>query len=607
MELLKGTVSKVTLVLMLIGMFSVPNELPIKNTLPKPNPAITYSTSAYENVTTHEGDLIINGTQTCVIENCTYIQTGNIYVNDYAKLIVRNVVFDMIQMIHPISRCLTVDDWATLEITSSLVHNCWIGAFGYSKVSINNTSLEWLHGDGRSSISINNCGSASGLYLTGDSKTRVSNSNFQSIALCFERKQICSLDGLKPGYFGFWNLHQNQTTENVGYDLGLVNTWVYCWTLELDSDVMGVVSNSSIGEVRIRYYGTTVKVNGLRPSFYKTSSINNITLEATNVAHWTLHSHGSSIELSDVEVGICAFWNSNISILHSNVHFWTGDFSGVLYFNQSTVLLGLILRSRFYMYGNVTQIKYNGEWVQSYVTRNYNVIVRDAYGQLVSNANLTLELKDGIPVWNGSTDLQGKADFNITFNDNTYQDFWTLTATMNGINLSKPVEFLTDTPLEIMLDNMPPTAQITQLANGSVVYGTIQVKAAASDNIQLKRMTLHVDEFLLSNVSLGWVSYTHSASLNTRTLVNGTHNITATVYDASGNVDSSSILINVQNLLGDLNGDGEVDIMDISIVAKAFNSEPEHPDWDAIADVNNDEVIDILDISMVALEFGKTV
>jgi len=120
-------------------------------------------------------------------------------------------------------------------------------------------------------------------------------------------------------------------------------------------------------------------------------------------------------------------------------------------------------------------------------------------------------------------------------------------------------------------------------------------------------MTLHVDEFLLSNVSLGWVSYTHSASLNTRTLVNGTHNITATVYDASGNVDSSSILINVQNLLGDLNGDGEVDIMDISIVAKAFNSEPEHPDWDAIADVNNDEVIDILDISIVALEFGKTV
>jgi rhodanese-related sulfurtransferase len=38
----------------------------------------------------HEGDLIIRGTDTYFIQNCTYIQTGNIYVADNATLTMKN-------------------------------------------------------------------------------------------------------------------------------------------------------------------------------------------------------------------------------------------------------------------------------------------------------------------------------------------------------------------------------------------------------------------------------------------------------------------------------------------------------------------------------------
>ena len=58
--------------------------------------------------------------------------------------------------------------------------------------------------------------------------------------------------------------------------------------------------------------------------------------------------------------------------------------------------------------------------------------------------------------------------------------------------------------------------------------------------------------------------------------------------------------------LGDLNGDGVVDLRDITFVALAFGSKPGDENWNEVADLNDDEVIDIRDITIVAIEFGKT-
>jgi parallel beta-helix repeat protein len=60
-------------------------------------------------------------------------------------------------------------------------------------------------------------------------------------------------------------------------------------------------------------------------------------------------------------------------------------------------------------------------------------------------------------------------------------------------------------------------------------------------------------------------------------------------------------------LATDINGDGKVDIIDISLVAKAYGSTPDHPRWDARCDIDNNKIINIIDISMIAKNFGKTV
>jgi len=73
-------------------------------------------------------------------------------------------------------------------------------------------------------------------------------------------------------------------------------------------------------------------------------------------------------------------------------------------------------------------------------------------------------------------------------------------------------------------------------------------------------------------------------------------NITNNVY-----VDSTVLV----TILGDLNGDGVVDILDIAMVAKAYGSYPGHKRWNANADIDNNNVIDILDIAKTARNYGK--
>jgi len=59
-------------------------------------------------------------------------------------------------------------------------------------------------------------------------------------------------------------------------------------------------------------------------------------------------------------------------------------------------------------------------------------------------------------------------------------------------------------------------------------------------------------------------------------------------------------------MIGDINADKIVNIIDIVRVALAFGAVPANPNWDPNADINGDKVINIIDIAIVALHFGET-
>jgi hypothetical protein len=60
------------------------------------------------------------------------------------------------------------------------------------------------------------------------------------------------------------------------------------------------------------------------------------------------------------------------------------------------------------------------------------------------------------------------------------------------------------------------------------------------------------------------------------------------------------------SLVGDVNGDGTVDIVDLSIVGQAFGSFEGEPSYNPEADLNCDGIVDIGDISLVCINYGAT-
>jgi hypothetical protein len=76
--------------------------------------------------------------------------------------------------------------------------------------------------------------------------------------------------------------------------------------------------------------------------------------------------------------------------------------------------------------------------------------------------------------------------------------------------------------------------------------------------------------------------------------------------DLEGNVGFSLVTFRV-NFLGDLDGNGKVNIIDITIVAKAFGSKSGDSNWDASADLDKNGTINIVDVTIVAKDYGKTV
>ena len=94
----------------------------------------------------------------------------------------------------------------------------------------------------------------------------------------------------------------------------------------------------------------------------------------------------------------------------------------------------------------------------------------------------------------------------------------------------------------------PPQVSITAPASGATVSGTITVSGTASSSLGISSVQITVDSGGFSSAS---GTNTWSFSLNTASLSNATHTLTAKVTDSSGGTASSSVVsITVNNVSG---------------------------------------------------------
>lgn len=84
------------------------------------------------------------------------------------------------------------------------------------------------------------------------------------------------------------------------------------------------------------------------------------------------------------------------------------------------------------------------------------------------------------------------------------------------------------------------------------------------------------------------------------------YTVNLNVADADGFQANATHLVSVRGILiGDVNGDGTVDIYDAILLANAINSMPGGPNWNPNADLNGDNVVDIYDALALAGHYNE--
>ena len=87
--------------------------------------------------------------------------------------------------------------------------------------------------------------------------------------------------------------------------------------------------------------------------------------------------------------------------------------------------------------------------------------------------------------------------------------------------------------------------------------------------------------------------------------------VTQTLYVLPSIKDITSFSFEIlfearSHFLGDINEDGRVSILDLSILGKAWESTPQDPNWNPRADLNKDSTIGLSDLALLAKDYGKT-
>ena len=93
-------------------------------------------------------------------------------------------------------------------------------------------------------------------------------------------------------------------------------------------------------------------------------------------------------------------------------------------------------------------------------------------------------------------------------------------------------------------DTTAPTVSITSPASGATVSGSLTISGSASDNVSVSSVSISVDGGAWATAS-GTTAW--SFGLDTASLGNGSHTLTAKALDAAGNASTSTRTVDVEN------------------------------------------------------------
>jgi hypothetical protein len=161
-------------------------------------------------------------------------------------------------------------------------------------------------------------------------------------------------------------------------------------------------------------------------------------------------------------------------------------------------------------------------------------------------------------------------------------------------------------------------------ANGSSYYYPVEVTISNLGNVTTGSFYVKLEVYWINGslleasqeILVSSLAGETSAIINFTSLFHplhtGDYQLTA-IVDSRNNITETNkannvlVLNNVPvTVMGDINGDGVVNILDAVIIAQAWNSTPGSPNWNIKADLCHNGKINILDATRIGLHWGET-
>jgi poly(hydroxyalkanoate) depolymerase family esterase len=214
---------------------------------------------------------------------------------------------------------------------------------------------------------------------------------------------------------------------------------------------------------------------------------------------------------------------------------FTGSYPRLVVFHGSTdsTVAPADAQQSVDQWSNVLGIDETADVNETFRTSTHKVF-RDAGGRSMIETYLISGMGHALTVDPGTAVDQGGATGAFCENHSIYSSFyaaqfWGLTSTQTGG------------------DTTPPTASITAPTAGATLTGQVSIAVAASDNVGVTRVDVRVDGALVGSDATA----PYAVALDTTTLANGSHSITAQAFDAAGNQGAAApISVTVQNAGG---------------------------------------------------------
>ena len=503
-------------------------------------------------------DIILTGNQIMTIENTTFTQTGNIFVRDNAKLILKNATLIINQRYHE-EFCMWVTGSGKFEVINSVIdvsipgENFGVTFLDNSEVFVENSDLEegkvyfdfgiaggigpYPEFSGTAVIQNSKLHSLGfSITPTSGGRIRVSNSNSIHLTLRFRDNYEGTFSDLKPGLFASWHYKQGN------WDISLEGTTINVIVVACDgpsqitiynSEIFQFSSCAPIKEIKMKAVNSKIRqvwVHGLSSisaqfwnlkrgwnNYLKLSdhascdSLPEIILENTEVLDWWGLSafNGSTISIGDSFIEFRSYGGGNhVNISNSEV------VELMLYATPNSLLIfdnTIIRRLNVYVppnsiviKGTITfpdEAKISNWYPPSRIKRNYPIHFLDKQGNTISNATLHLYDKYGGLVWTGATDQNGISNFDIEFNDNNYLDMWKLEINYGGGKINKEIKLLSSTPIYLYypdIEVIPPLIEFGSVSMGSSVDKVATIKNNGNGDLIIGNITLPNAPFFIS-------------------------------------------------------------------------------------------------------------